>query len=512
MRVLFINMSVRPDAIHKIPNVGLAYIMTATERAGFAFDFIDIDAHRYSDEQVDQLVRNQKCDVVAIGTLVSVYGRAKQLFKMVRTYHPNARIVVGNTLGTSIPRTLLSKTEADICVIGEGELTFIDLLHALEEGRSLHGVPGIAFKHNGEFVATPQRPLIPDIDEIPFPNYDLMDMGIYLESSRHVVSNPDTLPIEFDDIVAMPLSSARGCPFHCNFCYHAFQHRKYRFRSPESIVAEMRHWKEKYGTNVINFWDELTFFQIQATEKFADLLIEADLDMQWCASCRSELLVRRDGGPRVAEKLRRAGCHGMGFALESGNPEILAYMQKENTVKEFIEQCNVLHEADIDVYTSIIIGDPQESTATIDDTFEVLRQARIYPSVGFLQLMPGTPMYDLAVQRGAVTDIEDYLMKMGDRQDLRINLTQYDDKFLMDYTIEKLKELNRELGTGVNEQSLIKTKRYYAVKRKQRSKFMEGFGVAAQVADQADATDQSDLEEFKRAASDVLRTTNMTEC
>lgn len=506
MRILFINMAVRPDAIPKLPNVGLAYVMTAAERAGFEFDLIDIDAHRYSEEQVEALVRKAKCDIVAMGTLVSVYGRAKTLFKMVRRCHPKAKIVVGNTLGTSIPRIMLSKTDVDICVIGEGDETFVDLVNALKEGRSLRTVQGIAFKENGEYVQTPQRPTIADLDALPFPNYGLMDIGVYLESSRHVVSNPSALPIEFDDLVAMPVNSARGCAFHCNFCYHAFQNRRYRYRSPENVVAEIKYWKDKYGANFVNFWDELTFFHIKPTERFADLMIGANLGVHWIATCRSELLVRRDGGLAVARKLGDAGCHGLCYALETGNSDILAFMEKENTVKEFIEQCNVLHDASVDVYTSIIIGYPQESTSTIDDTFNVLRDARVYPSVGFLQLMPGTPMYELAAERGFIKDDEEYLMKMGDRQDLRINLTSYDDKFLMDYTVDKLKELNTSLGTGLKAQSLIKTKVYVAVDKKKRSAFMEGFGVAAKVADELSG------EEQKKAASAILRSSNMTDC
>jgi len=483
MRILFINPSVRPDSKLIMPNVGLAYVMTAAQRAGFDFDLIDIDAHRYSDEEVGELIRKAKCDIVAVGTLVSVYGRMKQLFETIRLHHPKATIVVGNTLGTAIPKILLSRTKADVCVIGEGDVTFIDLLNALEEGRSLRTVPGIAFRENGEYVQTPQRPVIENIDTIPFPNYDLFEIEIYLKNSPHWVANPDALPMAFDEIVAFPVNSARGCPFRCNFCYHAFQERKYRFRSAESIVAEFKHWKTKYNINFVNFWDELTFHNIRTTEKFADAMIREDMGTWYVATCRSEPLVRRQGGLEVAKKLKQSKCHGLGYALESGNPEILAFMNKANTVKEFIDQCQVLHDAAVDVYTSIIIGYPQESTETIDDTFRVCTEAQVYPSVGFLQLMPATPMYQLAIEGGFIKDEEEYLMRMGDRQDIRINMTKYDDEFLMEYTTKKLVELNRKLKTGVSEDSLIKTKRYYAVQKaqKQADNFMEGFGVAGGV-------------------------------
>lgn len=493
MKILFINPSVRPDSKLKIPNVGLAYVMTAAQRAGFDFDLIDIDVYRFSDEEVARLIRMAACDVVAVGTLVSCYGRMKDLFAMVRSYHPRAVIVAGNTLGTSIPEILLSRTEVDVCVIGEGELTFVDLIHALDEGRSLRSVPGIAFRENGQYVQTGERELIADIDTIPFPNYDLFNMELYLETSKHLVANPAGLPIPFDDLVAFPVTSARGCPFHCNFCFHAFQERKYRFRTPKNIVDEIKYWKQKYGINYVNFWDELTFFNLRETEQFADEMIKADLGIYWIASCRSELLVRKKGGLEVAKKLKQAKCHGLGFALESGSQEILNAMNKANTVKEFIEQCHVVREADIDVYTALVIGYPQETTDTLDETFRVLAEARVYPSVGFLQLMPATPMYRMAVEKGYIKNEEDYLRRMGDRQDIRINMTKYPDDFLMKYTEEKLKDLNQILKTGVPEDSLIKTKTYYAVKKKseeeQTDNFLEGFGLAAKVASKEEAVD-----------------------
>ena len=519
MKILFINACVRPDSKLKIPNVGLAYVMTAAQRAGFDFDLIDIDAHRYSDEEVDRLVRQAKYDVVALGSLVSTYGKLKAMFRMIRDHHPNATIVTGNTLGTSIPAIVLERTEADVCVVGEGDETFVDLVRALDEGRSLRTVPGIAYRERGTgaaratlvsddrrirtiegttlgngdvFVHNGERPVIENLDSIPFPNYDLFAMDLYLQASKHVIANKAGLPIPFEERVAMPVNTARGCAFHCNFCFHAFQDRRYRTRSAENILAEIKALKSKYGINYINFWDELTFFHIKQAETFADQMIEANLGIFWIASCRSELLVRREGGPAVAKKLKQANCHGLGFALETGDPDILKFMNKANTVNEFVDQCHVLHEASVDVYTSIIVGYPQETPETIDTTFRVLSEARVYPSVGFLQLMPKTPMYDYAREHGHITDEEAYLMKMGDRQDLRINLTKYDDEFLMTYTVEKLKALNAELKTNVPSDSLIKTKGFYAVKKKEQEEqaetFLEGFGVASDVLRSSDWT------------------------
>ncbi|MDA1278351.1 MAG: cobalamin-dependent protein [Verrucomicrobia bacterium] len=222
-------MAVRLNAIAKLPNVGLAYFMTAAERARFDFDLIDIDAHRYSEEQVEALVRQAKCDVVAMGTLVSVYGRAKQLFKMVRRFHPHVKIDVGNTLATSILRILLSKTDADICVLGEGDETFVDLVQALDEGRSLHTVQGIAFTENSELVQTPQRSLIANIDDIPYPNYDLMNpanssvnvenyLMFFVENEEDLVAKFEMFNPAHIGYYSTKLRSNEGDGFHYTFC------------------------------------------------------------------------------------------------------------------------------------------------------------------------------------------------------------------------------------------------------------------------------------------------------
>ncbi|MFH0900898.1 MAG: radical SAM protein [Pseudomonadota bacterium] len=463
MKVLFINPAVRPDSPKLMLNVGLAYVVSAAERAGIAFEILDIDAHRYSDEEVERRIRTMRFDVAAIGTLVSQYTLVKGIAAMIRQHHPRAVIVVGNTLGTSVPRLLLEKTEVDVAVRGEGDITAVELFQAVAAGSSLDEVAGICFKRDGEIVETAPRRAIACVDDIPFPNYDLFDIDIYLEKSRLIVPAPEKLPIAFDDLVAMPVSTARGCPFQCNFCYHAFKSLKYRHRSPESICAEIERWKTKYGANYVSFWDELSLYDIKSTARLADLLIEKNLRMFFVGSARSELL---DWSKlEVARQLRKAGCKGLSFALESGNESILRAMNKRNHVADFITQAKVCHEAGLEVYTSLVFGYPQETPATIANTFDVCSKARVYPSVGYLQPSPGTPIYEYARQKGYIGDEELYLMSMGDRQDLRMNLTGMSPDLMEGLIHEHLRALNDELGIGLPESQLIKTQVYRSARQ-----------------------------------------------
>lgn len=483
MKVLLVNPAVRPDSPKCILNVGLGYVATALQRAGIDLEILDVDAHRYDDAQVDRLLRKKKYDAVGVGTLVSQYGWAKRLAKAIREAKPNVPIVAGNTLATSIPDILVTHTDFDVAVIGEGEITAVEVFTALYEGTSLDDVQGIVYADSGEPVHTPKRPVIPNIDEIPSPNYELFDLEIYLDKSKWMVPAPENLPIPFDDVRSMPVNTARGCPFACTFCFHAFQKLKYRHRSPENVADEMQLWRDKYGVNFIAFWDELSFYQDKATERFADTVIERDLGLHFFGSCRSELF--NDDTAHIAAKLKQAGCKGLGFSLESGNEEILLAMNKHNHVSDFITQAKILHKVGIEVYTSIVIGYPQETRETIEETFRVLSQANVYPSVGYLQPMPGTPMYDLARVTGKIADEEEYLLMMGDRQDLRVNLSETLTEDEMEAIVhDELVKLNVDLSAGLPEDGLIKTRAYRVAKTET---FLESFGVAAKVKQEAAA-------------------------
>lgn len=477
MKILLVNPAIRPDSPKCILNVGLGYVASALDRAGFDLEILDIDAHRYDKPTVARLLRTKSYDAVGIGTLVSQYGWARDVMGEIRSARPEVPIVVGNTLATSVPEILVERTEADVAVIGEGDITAVEVFTALNDGSPLDDVQGIVHRQNGKTTRTLPRPVIKDVDEIPSPNYELFDLDIYLDKSRWMVPAPENLDMDFDTIRSMPVNTARGCPFSCTFCFHAFQNMKYRHRSPENVADEIQLWRDRYGVNFIAFWDELSFYQDKATERFADLMLERNMGIQFFGSCRSELF--KPETAHIALKLKNAGCKGLGFSLESGNEEILLAMNKHNHVTDFVRQCKILHDVGIEVYTSIVFGYPQETRETIAETFRVLADSNVYPSVGYLQPMPGTPMYTLALETGKIRDEEEYLLMMGDRQDLRVNLSEHLTAEEMEAAVhDELVALNAHLATGLPEDGLIKTRAYRVSKEET---FLGSFGQAAKV-------------------------------
>ncbi|MDR3560122.1 MAG: radical SAM protein [Negativicutes bacterium] len=460
MNILLINVSLRPNSAVTLFPIGLGYVATAMKRAGFEFDLLDIDAYRYSDEEIENIISRKSYDVVCMGCIVTGYKKVKFLANITKKYHPHASVVVGNSVATSIVQTLLTKTEADIAVIGEGDVTVPELLSAIEKKIPLDTVLGIAFKKDGEIFYTPPRPVIQNISELPNIDFDIFDVEKYIQGTKNYVNEP--LPVPREEIRSLPLNTARGCVANCGFCYHVFKGVAYRWRSPVSLVAEIESLIKKYSLNYISFWDELTFFSKKQTLEFVECIIESDLRFSWVACCRADLF-NQEEDIEIIEKMKAAGCLGVGFSLESSDERILRSMNKHITVDQFSTQTKLFHKAGLAVFTSLVLGYPEETPETIRKTFDCCIENKIYPSAGFLLPQPGSSMYDYAIQNGYIVDEEDYLLKMGDRQDLRINMTSMTDEEFENHVRDGLRKCNEAFGLGLKEENLIKTQRYRPV-------------------------------------------------
>jgi radical SAM superfamily enzyme YgiQ (UPF0313 family) len=461
MKVLLINISLRPNSNKVIFPIGLGYIATAIHNAGFDFDILDLDANRKTNAEIEKYIKNHEFDVAAMGCIVTGYKHVKKLCEIIKKYK-NAPIIVGNSVATSIPKILMEKTKADIGVIGEGDITIVELLRAIENKTSLENVGGIFFRKNSEIFYTEEREIIQNLEELPMINYDLFDMDIYLEKCKYNMSEP--YPIEFEKIRSFPINTARGCPYNCSFCYHVFKGKRYRTRPLEHLGKEIRILKEKYGINHLQFFDELSLFTKEQTEKLVDFFINNNLNIYWEADCRAGLFGKDD--LELCRKLRKAGCIVLGFSLESADEEILKAMNKHINLEEFKEQVKVLKKAGIVPRTSLVIGYPQETPETIKKTFQICKEAEIYPSSGYLLPQPGTPMYDYALKNNLIKDKEEYLLKMSDRQNFTINFTKMSQEEIESIVKKSLKEISEKLNLGLSGEKLIKTGHYLAKKDK----------------------------------------------
>ena len=464
IKLLFVNVSLRPGGYTKFLPVGLASVMTYFEEKGYQFTLFDIDINEYDDAYVENYIKNNNFDFVLCGSIVTHYKWVKWFVNAIKKHSPKTCVIVGNSVAGSIPEVFLQNTKADVVVIGEGEVSAYEAVEAIRLSKDLKNVEGIAFRNAQEKIIINHVREAEKIDDLPLINWEHFDVEKYIAKAEDM---PDK-DISPEDMRSMPVITARGCAFKCTFCHYVFWNDPYRNRAPKSILAEIKHYMEKYNVNYIHFWDDLSFASATQVEKLCDAILESGLKFKWMATIRVDLFSRArlsdEDALRVAKKMKKTGCYSCGFALESGNKEIMKMMNKKIEVDAFYETVYILKEAKIISQTSVVFGYPIETKETIKETFDQCLKAGLYPSIGFLLPLPATVMYDYAKANGFITDEDQYLESITERQDVCLNMTKMSDEEIMNEIKKGAKKLNEILDVGLTEDTLVKSKGYKSQK------------------------------------------------
>lgn len=282
---------------------------------------------------------------------------------------------------------------AHYILVGEGEATLGALMDRLT-GRTdtpLDTIESLAFcdpEDADRIVYTPKRNVLKDLDALPHPARDLVDMARYarLWRQRH-------------GYFSINLVTSRGCPFHCNWCAKPIWGQRYHARSPEHVFAEMQWLHDHYRPDHLWFMDDMMGIKPGWLARLADLVEEHGVRIPFKCLNRADLLLRNG----EIDALRRAGCRSVWMGAESGSQKILDAMDKGTTVEQLHEATRRLHDAGIQVGFFLQFGYPGETREDIDRTFDLVRACRpdqIGVSVSYP--LPGTPFYDaVKAQLGA---------------------------------------------------------------------------------------------------------------
>jgi anaerobic magnesium-protoporphyrin IX monomethyl ester cyclase len=460
LKLLFINSCLRKGAAKILP-VGLASVMTYIKNEGYEFDLLDVDINEYDDDYIESYLQKNKYDVILYGTIVTHYKWIKWLTHTIKKHQPETLTVIGNSVAGSCYEVFMNNCPADVVVIGEGEITCSEVLDAIINGKGFEGIEGTAYRSKeGKIVKNPKRTAAKKLDDLPRPDWSLFDMNKYFDKTIDLSFGDD----EEDEKIILPVSTARGCAFRCTFCHFVFWDDPYRYRSPESIVDEVRSNIEQYGVTNVSFFDDLTFAGLGQTEKLLDAILDSGLKFKWTGAIRSDLFGHGRSSYEkrlnIAKKMKESGCTGVGFSLESGDEEILKMMNKKVTNENFEESVSILREAGITSHTSVVFGYPIETKETIRKTFDMCYKNNVYPSIGFLLPLPYTGMYSYAKEHGHITDEDAFLDSITERQDIVLNMTKMTDEEIMNEIKEGGSKLNELLDLGLNEDQFVKTGGY----------------------------------------------------
>jgi radical SAM superfamily enzyme YgiQ (UPF0313 family) len=338
--------------------MGLACLAAFLRQNGFAVEVIDAQIEKLNFTEFEQAIRRISPDIAGITAFTEQVEEAGLAAKIIKRTNPDIPIIVGGCHPTALPElTLKEFPDFDAAVFGEGEETFLELAKAIFADGSLQGVPGVAYRSGGSISVNPARPLIPDLDKLPFPAFELFPLERYPASYR-LRKNVREIPIQ----------GSRGCPYSCNFCFKVMG-SKVRRRSRESVLSELRLRMEKFGARQVCWLDENFTGNREWAWQFCEDLIREGINRKarLFAGTRVDLV-----DPELLRQLKRAGFFLLVFGAESGEAKVLEQSGKRILPEQIEAAVRASQEAGLKVQLDMILGHPEETESEIEKSLKMV--------------------------------------------------------------------------------------------------------------------------------------------
>ena len=372
------------------PPLGLAYIAAVLENSGHRVKIIDRDLslrkNKMSFEAVDKqtldMVNEMPADIVGIGGTTPTFLDAAYTANLIKKDNPKRSIVFGGPHAAGEPILSLQECPAiDIVVRGEGEFSMLDIVSK----KDLPDIQGITYRRQGTIISNDDRPLCPDLDQLPHPARHLLDMAFYTRPSRFTSRN---LSLRTTSVF-----TARGCPYNCNYCAGPLMFQnKVRFHSPERVIAEINELVDKYNVEAVYFAEDMFLSSKPRAKIFMDLLVSSGLSkkMKWFAQIRSNVV-----DLELLGIMKQAGCAQVEYGFESGSQRILDLMGKRVKIEDNLRAARITRQAGVRFQANMIVGYPDETEDDFRASVNFIKKAKPQ-TVGFNIFMPlpGTAIYN----------------------------------------------------------------------------------------------------------------------
>lgn len=376
MRVLMINPPYSSSKYKFIglvaPPLGIAYIASVLESGGIEVKIIDAPAVEMDYGAIQMEVATYSPDVVAITSVTPTLDSALQVARMSKEACPSAYVVLGGYHPTFTYNELLKHDFVDFIVRGEGEYTMLELVKTLEQGEDLRKVRGIAY----EDYVTPDRPVIDDLDGLPFPARHLLPMADYKILSMK-------LPVG-------TLISGRGCPYQCSFCASSAMHgNKLRLRSSTNVVDEMEHLVDVHKAEMLAFMDDTFCLNKQRINDICNEIKDRGFDNYWGCTARVDTI-----SEDLLKKMKDAGCITLFLGVESADQQNLNELNKNITISKIKKTFKITRKLGVRTIASVVLGMPGDTRRSIENTINFVK--KLEPNYAIFSLAtpyPGTDFY-----------------------------------------------------------------------------------------------------------------------
>jgi radical SAM superfamily enzyme YgiQ (UPF0313 family) len=368
--------------------LGLMYLASVLRQHDYSVAMYD-GAFEAEYDSFDQAMQRYQPKIVGITALITVRSHALKLAEIAKRH--GATVIFGGPDPTGKPDAYLRHLDADgkrvvdLVVWDEGEVTIIELMNHFT-GRngadllSIRQIKGLRFLNDhGELESTPRRPPIDDMDSIPFPSRDLIDVEGYRKAwtAAH-------------GYWSLSMINTRGCPYACTWCQKGIFGRSYRSRSPENAAAEMRLIKETYNPDQIRVVDDITGVDRKWVFEWRDAVIERDAAIPFECLSRVNLV-----DVPMLTALKEIGCKKIYFGAESGSQKVLNAMKKGSKVEQIYRAAEACREVDIHIYYFMMVGYPGEEMDDLHQSVKLLTETQPDSfSTTIAYPLPGTEFYN----------------------------------------------------------------------------------------------------------------------
>ncbi len=360
MKVLLLRPAAEKKSMARVLPLGLLAIGSVLKRAGHQVKILDLRISNSPDEELDAVMSSFDPQVVGIGvmTIECKYGFIDAA--KVKKINPNVTVIFGGPHCSHEPQFILNDSNVDLMVSGEGDLTIVELIDTLEEGKDVAGVPGIAYKKNGSYLRTAERPVIRDLDTID-QEYDLINLERYFNFQ----SSMDFFPV-FRNKRFIPLVTSRGCPFKCTYCHDIFD-KSIQYRSPEAVVNEIEYLIKVYGIREFHIVDDVFNVNMKRAKIVLDAIIERNLNIHisFPNGLRADFF-----DDELIDKMQRAGVYRMALGIESGSQRIQDMIKKDLDINIIYDVVEKLTSARMSVHGFFMLGFPSETREEMKETID----------------------------------------------------------------------------------------------------------------------------------------------
>ena len=334
--------------------LGLGYIAAYLRRFGHAALMYEPEAQGLTYDDLKIIIKDEAPDVIGLTCSTPNFYRALELARIGKE-NSRAKVVLGGVHASALPEFIVETYPdlIDCVVVGEGEITMLELVNAWQNNTDIEKIQGIAFKNNGSVVRTEKRPFIADMDSIPFPARDLIPQNLF---------KPNLHNARYRNCSS--ILTSRGCPFNCSFCASRIvSGKRYRMHSAEYVLEEMEMLKKDYGVRQLLITDDTFTINHERLEKICKGMIDRKLDLEWF--CFSQVTAVNK---EILALLKKAGCYNIGFGVESSSPETLKQMGKPIKPEKALEAVKLANKAGLKTQAFYIFGMPGETKEQMEDT------------------------------------------------------------------------------------------------------------------------------------------------